>query len=73
MNEYFITQGSNTVPATTNRVPATCKGLNTAKPYFIRMKELPQMHPRSTMIKTGNQVYFTPQNSLKNMENALNE
>lgn len=72
MKEYLITQGNKTAPATTNRVPATCSGEKTAKPYFMSIKELPQIQPSKMMMKTGNQEYFTVQNSLKIMEKALN-
>jgi hypothetical protein len=62
---YFNTQGNKTAPAKIKRVPATCKGLKTKSPRFMRMNELPQIQPNSIIKTAGNHEYFTLQKSVK--------
>ncbi len=57
--EYRYTQGVRKMPANTSLIPATWMGVNTVSPRFMRMKELPQIHPKIMIKNRGNHLNFT--------------
>jgi hypothetical protein len=59
--EYRYTQGVRKIPAKNNRIPATCMGVKTTNPRFMRMKELPQIQPSRMIKNRGNHLNFTLQ------------